>query len=239
MKWCRPASLTILSTVLLAQSGCMTSANKLTSTPALSSTDTTGGILPVAPPAQSAYPSQSIHPNSTWDDRSANLFLNRRAASSGDILTVQISINDSARFSNQSNRKRTGSKSLGLAGSFDIAGTGASGGADASLEGETAFNGNGGVSRSESLNVRVAALVREVLPNGNLYISGSQEVLVNSELRFLTITGIVRPNDILPDNTISYERIAEARISYGGRGRISEVQQPAYGQQILDQLSPL
>jgi flagellar L-ring protein precursor FlgH len=152
---------------------------------------------------------------------------------------VQISINDSAQLSNRSNRKRTGSKSLGLTGSFDIAGTGTSGSLDAALESDTAFNGNGGVSRSESINVRVAALVREVMPNGNLMISGSQEVLVNSELRFLTITGLVRPSDILPDNTISYERIAEARISYGGRGRISEVQQPAYGQQILDRLSPL
>jgi flagellar L-ring protein precursor FlgH len=217
----------------------MSTVKKLTTAPTLSSTDTTSGINPATPEAKDKFPSQSIHPNSTWDDRSANLFLNRRASNAGDILTVQISINDSAQFSNRTNRNRTGSKSLGVAGSFDIAGTGTSGKVDASLESGTAFNGNGGVSRSESINVRVAALVREVLPNGNLYISGSQEVLVNSELRFLTITGIVRPTDILPDNTISYERIAEARISYGGRGRISEVQQPAYGQQILDQLSPL
>jgi flagellar L-ring protein FlgH len=232
-------SIAVLAIVLIAQSGCMSTAGKLTTVPALSSTDVTGGINPVSPQAKTLFPSQGIHPNSTWDDRSANMFLNQRAAKAGDILTVQISINDNARFSNQSNRKRTGSKSLGLAGSFDIGGTGTSASVDASLDSETAFNGNGGVSRSESINVRVAALVHQVLPNGNLYISGSQEVLVNSELRFLTITGIVRPSDILPDNTINYERIAEARISYGGRGRISEVQQPAYGQLILDRLSPL
>jgi flagellar L-ring protein FlgH len=218
--------------------GCTSTVKSLTAPPDFSSSDITPSMHSAAI-SPSTFPSQSIHPNSTWSDKSADLFLNRRAASAGDILTVQISINDSAQLSNRSNRKRTGAKSLGLAGAFEIAGTGTSGSVDASLESNTAFNGNGGVSRSESINMRVAAMVREVLPNGNLIITGSQEVLVNSELRFLTITGIVRPSDILPDNTISYEKIAEARISYGGRGRISEVQQPAYGQQILDRLSPL
>lgn len=235
----RLAALPIVSilAVVLA-SGCASTVKDLTAAPELSPAQITGSESAYAV-SGSSFPAQGIHPNSTWNDRSANLFLSRRAVGPGDILTVQISINDSAQLSNRSNRKRTGSKSLGLAGAFDIAGTGTSGNLDASLESDTAFNGNGGVSRSESINVRVAAQVREVLPNGNFVITGSQEVLVNSELRFLTITGIVRPSDILPDNTISYERIAEARISYGGRGRISEVQQPAYGQQILDRLSPL
>jgi flagellar L-ring protein FlgH len=224
--------------VCFLASGCSSTMTQLTALPQLSPPDITSSVLP-SQERQSGFPPQGIHPNSTWNDRSANLFLNKRAVSAGDILTVQISINDSAQLSNRSNRKRTGSKSLGLSGAFDLAGTGTSASLDASLESDTAFNGNGGVSRSESINVRVAALVREVLPNGNLVISGSQEVAVNSELRFLTITGVVRPVDILPDNTISYERIAEARVSYGGRGRISEVQQPAYGQQILDRLSPL
>jgi flagellar L-ring protein FlgH len=109
----------------------------------------------------------------------------------------------------------------------------------ASLNNATDFSGNGGTARSETINLSVAASVTAVLPNGNLLITGSQEVRVNAELRILTITGVARPTDIQPNNTISYERIAEARISYGGRGRITEVQQPAYGQQILDRLSPL
>ena len=98
--------------------------------------------------------------------------------------------------------------------------------------------GTGTTARSEDLDLLVAAVVTAVMPNGNLMIRGSQEVRVNAELRILHIAGIVRPSDIGADNTVSYERIAEARISYGGRGRLTEVQQPPYGQQILDQVLP-
>ena len=107
-----------------------------------------------------------------------------------------------------------------------------------SLDSKTDTQANGEIQRSESLALNVAAVVTDVLPNGNMMIRGSQEVRVNAEMRVLTIAGIVRPSDIGAENTISYDRIAEARISYGGRGRISEVQQPAYGQQILDQVLP-
>ena len=99
-------------------------------------------------------------------------------------------------------------------------------------------NGQGTIDRSEKLRLSVAAIVNEVLPNGNVVISGSQEVRVNYELRILNIAGIVRPRDISPKNTISYDKIAEARVSYGGRGRLMEVQQPAYGQQIYDVVAP-
>jgi flagellar L-ring protein precursor FlgH len=110
--------------------------------------------------------------------------------------------------------------------------------ADGSVDSATKTNGAGATSRSEDMVLNVAAVVTDVLPNGNLLISGSQEVRVNYELRVLTIAGIVRPQDIGPENTISYERIAEARISYGGRGRLSEVQQPAWGHQVVDQVLP-
>ncbi len=98
--------------------------------------------------------------------------------------------------------------------------------------------GQGNIDRQEQIQVSVAAVVTEVLPNGNLVISGSQEVRVNYELRQLTVAGIVRPSDISRDNTIAYDRIAEARISYGGRGRLSEVQQPSWGQEIYDFVKP-
>ena len=106
------------------------------------------------------------------------------------------------------------------------------------MSSSSSSQGQGNIDRSEQIQVSVAAVVTRVLANGNLMISGTQEVRVNYELRVLTIAGIVRPSDIGAENTINYERIAEARISYGGRGRVSEVQQPAYGQQILDQVLP-
>lgn len=118
---------------------------------------------------------------------------------------------------------------------YAAAGSGSLGGASA---GKSNSTGKGGVTRSESIDLVIAAVVTEVLPNGNLLIQGAQEVRVNFEVRELTVAGIVRPRDVSTDNSVSYERIAEARISYGGRGRITEVQQPAWGQQIIDALSP-
>ena len=94
------------------------------------------------------------------------------------------------------------------------------------------------MTRSENIELSIAAVVTEVLPNGNLMITGSQEVRVNAELSILTIAGVVRPSDIGAQNTIPYDRIAEARVSYGGRGRLTEVQQPPYGQQVLDTVLP-
>lgn len=186
------------------------------------------------------YPARpSGNEYSTWTDRAASLFTANRAISKGDIVTVKIAINDRAKLDNQSERNRKSTRSLGLSGNFSTS-SGASG--DASAEGNinsgTDFEGSGGTTRSETIDLSIAAVVVEELANGNLLIQGSQEVRVNAEMRILTITGIVRPSDIGPDNTVDYERIAEARISYGGRGRITEVQQPPYGQQALDLYLP-
>jgi flagellar L-ring protein precursor FlgH len=175
---------------------------------------------------------------SLWNDRQSRLFTDPRALSPGDILTVKIKINDRARFKNESERSRTTSRSLGLNGEYEWNGVGSGGGAEGEIGSKTSTTGDGATERSEALDLLVAAVVTDVMPNGNLLIRGSQEVRVNAELRILTIGGIVRPQDIGAQNTISYERIAEARISYGGRGRLTEVQQPPYGQQILDHVLP-
>jgi len=184
-----------------------------------------------------ARPSDSEY--STWSDRAASLFTANRAISKGDIVTVRIAINDRAKLDNKSARNRNSSRSIGLGGSFS-ASNGAAGDAEAegSINSGTDFEGSGGTTRSETIDLSIAAVVVEELANGNLLIQGSQEVRVNAEMRILTISGIVRPSDIGPENTVDYERIAEARISYGGRGRISEVQQPPYGQQALDLYLP-
>ena len=176
---------------------------------------------------------------SLWNDRQSRLFTDPRALSPGDILTVRIKINDRAKFKNESERSRTADRSLGGDLAFDWDGVGDRRQRRRQHRFEDhrpPATARPRVPRTSSCSV--AAVVIEVLPNGNLIIKGSQEVRVNAELRILTIGGIVRPYDIGPENTISYERIAEARISYGGRGRLTEVQQPPYGQQILDRVLP-
>lgn len=191
-----------------------------------------------APYSYPEEPRAPVKKFSLWDDRQSRLFTDPRALRDGDILTVRIKLNDKANFKNQNDRSRTAARKLGYDVKLGWEDASTSGKGDAGLSSSTETNADGEIKRSENLELNVAAVVTEVLPNGNLMIRGSQEVRVNYELRVLTIAGMVRPSDIGAENTISYERIAEARISYGGRGRVSEVQQPAYGQQILDQVLP-
>jgi flagellar L-ring protein FlgH len=176
--------------------------------------------------------------NSTWSNASADLFTSPRARHVGDIVTVNIQIDDKAEFDNASDRSRQSSISAGLDYAFSFKGWNADGTGDIGVDSSSSSTGQGTIDRSEKLRLSVAAIVNEVLPNGNVVISGSQEVRVNFEVRVLNIAGIVRPRDISPKNTIGYDKIAEARVSYGGRGRLMEVQQPAYGQQIYDVVAP-
>jgi flagellar L-ring protein precursor FlgH len=227
-----------LLAIAAALAGCNTSMQEVGVPPALSPVG-----YGVGGPTKDAYsypspPPEPVKRFSLWDDRQSKLFTDARALQHGDIMTVRIQINDRARFLNESERSRTANRNLGLSGGFAWGGVGGSASADGDIGSGTSTKGAGATARSENIQLSVAAVVIDVLPNGNLVISGSQEVLVNAELRILTITGIVRPSDIDASNTISYERIAEARISYGGRGRLTEVQQPPYGQQILDNVLP-
>lgn len=179
---------------------------------------------------------------SAWSDSAADLFRDARAMRVGDVITVKISIKDKAVIDNASNRSRDSTMSLDRSMQYDVAAgnIAAKGNASGQTSGgaKSTSTSSGGVNRSESIELLVAAIVVRVLPNGHLLIRGTQEVRVNFELRELTVAGIVRPRDVATDNTISYERIAEARISYGGKGRITEVQQPAWGQQLIDAISP-
>lgn len=181
-------------------------------------------------------------PGSLWTDRASDLFKDARARRPGDIVSVAISVRDKASFDNSSKRSRDASHGFGLdiSKKIDWAGAASAGKAtvDSAIKANTQHDGKGAIARSESIELRIAAVVTEVLSNGNLVIQGSQELRVNQELRELTISGIVSVADIRPDNTISYERIAEARVSYGGRGRVMEVQQPGWGHQIIDLISP-
>jgi len=180
--------------------------------------------------------------NSIWQDSSGDLFRDPRAMRVGDVVTVKISIKDKASLDNTSERSRDAKRNLNFDTSYDLAypflkGKG-EGKIDSAVNSGTSTKGQGAITRSESIELLVAAVVSDVLPNAYLVISGTQEVRVNHEVRVLSVAGLVRPRDIATDNTISYDKIAEARISYGGRGRITEVQQPGWGQQIVDIISP-
>ncbi|MFN0191030.1 MAG: flagellar basal body L-ring protein FlgH [Aestuariivirga sp.] len=173
-----------------------------------------------------------------WIGGPADFFRDDRAKQMGDLVTVNIKIDDKANFNNSTDRSRRASISSDA--SFDmgilaLVGTG-KGQLDASSG--SSSEGEGTITRSEKLSIALAASVRQVLPNGHLVISGTQEVLVNSEIRILRVEGIVDPKDISRGNAIDYARIAEARISYGGAGNSSDVQRPGWAHQAWDKISP-
>jgi len=176
--------------------------------------------------------------HSLWKDNRENLFADARALKVGDVVTVRIRMADQARLNNETGRSRDSGANFGFDFGANFGGAGSSGNLGAGVNSGSSSRGQGTIDRSERIDVNVAAVVTNVLPNGNLMISGSQEVRVNYEMRVLNVAGIVRPRDISARNTIDYEKIAEARISYGGRGRSMEVQQPAWGQQVYDRVTP-
>jgi flagellar L-ring protein precursor FlgH len=188
---------------------------------------------------------QAASANSLWRSGARAFFIDQRANRVGDILTVQIDINDSAQTSNASNSSRTAGMSsgvdnfLGLESSLGRFFPGGFDPANAINTNSTSTNaGAGAVTRSERISLTIAAVVTNVLPNGNMVIQGSQEVRTNAELRQLTVAGIVRPEDISSANVIRHTQIAEARISYGGRGDISRVQKTPAGQSLVERFQP-
>ncbi|TNE66493.1 MAG: flagellar basal body L-ring protein FlgH [Alphaproteobacteria bacterium] len=201
-------------------------------------------------------------PNSLWRTGARAFFKDQRASNVGDILTVNIDIADNAKIGNSTSRTRATAEGAGVSnfGGLEQAipnlyssrsrAAADTGGTDAAVRGaydpsalvgadsSSSYAGTGAVDRSEAIKLTVAAIVTDVLPNGNLVIQGRQEVRVNFEKRELLIAGIVRPEDISSGNTISHTQIAEARISYGGKGQITDVQQPRYGTQLYDIIFP-
>lgn len=182
---------------------------------------------------------------SLWSGGKTSLLGDHRAVARGDIMTVVIEIDESAEISNSTDRSRSGSENLEIPNLFGLPqriNVGITDGASldnaVELGSSSKSQGDGSVKRSESLTLRVAVTVVDVLPNGVLSIEGVQEVRVNFEMRELLVSGYVRPEDISRQNEITYDKIASARISYGGRGQISDMQQPRIGQQILDAALP-
>jgi flagellar L-ring protein precursor FlgH len=196
--------------------------------------------LPMPDPERTA----DFMPNSLWRQGAKAFFKDQRARRVGDVLTVVINLNDTAKLDNETERRRTsserGNKLLGYEQSLNRVLPQAVDPTNlVSLGGTTSSVGSGKVDRKEEIKLTVAALITQVLPNGNLVIQGRQEVRVNFEVRELLVAGVVRPEDISSSNQVQHTQVAEARISYGGRGQLTEVQQPRYGQQVLDILLPV
>lgn len=238
-------SALLLATCALA-SGCSSidRLSQIGEQPKLSAIDnptTQPGYKPVQMPMPKTEVA-SYNPNSLWRNGSRAFFKDQRATHVGDLLTVTVNITDKANIENDTQRSRTNKEDSGIT---DFIGAKTITQANKILPGRiltadstASSEGKGSVDRKEALQTNVAAVVTQVLPNGNLVVEGKQEIRVNFEIRELVVAGIVRPEDIQSDNTIDSSKIAQARIAYGGRGQITDVQQPRYGQQVMDVLLP-
>ncbi len=247
----RPGALRVLAAAVMvtALSGCnlFSRLSEVGSEPALTSIRnpaTLHGNQPIQMPMPA--PVEAVHhPNSLWRPGSRAFFKDQRANQVGDILTVNIEIDDSASLNNSTTRSREAGEGAALSAFLgyesllsDIFPDAVNPDNLVNLDSDSNSSGTGAVQRQEDIKFELAAIVTQVLPNGNLVIGGRQEVRVNYEVRQIQVAGIVRPEDIRSDNTIPYDKVAEARIAYGGRGQLSDLQQPRYGQQIYDILWP-
>lgn len=180
--------------------------------------------------------------NALWRPGSRAFFKDQRAAQVGDIVTILVTMNDSANLSNATNASRTGTESAGMPNFFGMQALLPKTIVDPSKLLSTSSSndntGTGQIKRAEAVTLRLAGVVTQVLPNANLVISARQEIRVNSELREMQVTGVIRPQDIASDNTVKHDRMAEARIAYGGRGQLMDVQSPRWGQQVMDIVLP-
>lgn len=250
--------LTAVALAAIALSGCnaFSRVSQIGEAPPLTTIQdpkTQPGYQPVSLPMPAPIISER-QPNSLWKAGSRAFFKDQRASNIGDILTVLVSFDDKAQFNNETQTQRTTNEqdtmpqAMGfehqiqnllphnaLGGPLGSAGNN---GTLVNVTGATNNDGKAEINREEQVTLEVAALVTQVLPNGNLVIQGHQEIRVNYEVRDLQITGVLRPQDITAINTVPLDKLAEARVSYGGRGQLTNDQQPRYGEQLLDVIAP-
>jgi len=212
---------------------------------AVSNPTTAPNYEPLSWPMPETQPAPKQYANSLWQPGARAFFRDQRAARVGDILRVNVKFEDKAELNTETGRDRTSDENLGAPSVFGLQSKlfkNIPGKQDPSnlldINGKASTKGTGVIKRKEKIETQVAALVTQILPNGNLVIDGSQEMRVNFELREISIKGVVRPQDIKSDNTIDSSQVAMSRINYGGRGQLTEIQQPRWGSQVLEVLSP-
>lgn len=240
-------ALALLASVSLAACGAGERLADVGKPPAMSAIEnptTRSDYRAVSMPMPAAQP-VTRQRNSLWASDRQAFFEDQRADNVGDILTVMLDIKDKAELDNSSRRSRQASEDAGLASFLgyeanlaQVLPEAVNNGSLIGAESGSNHNGSGTIDREEKIQMKLAATIMQILPNGNLVIQGRQEVRVNFEKRILEFAGVIRPQDITIDNTISYDKVAEARVSYGGKGQITDVQQPRYGQQVYDVLFP-
>lgn len=235
--------------LVIALSGCnaLTRLSSIGSEPPLTAIQNPtlqAGYRPVSMPMPAPKPAER-NANSLWRTGSRAFFKDQRAADVGDILTVVVDLQDQATLNNKTTRARTSNENatlgalLGYEAALDFLLPEAVVNTDlVDANAQHDATGTGTISRDEDIDLKIAAVISQILPNGNLVIHGRQEIRINFEARELQVAGVIRPEDISSTNTINYEQIAEARISYDGRGQLSDLQQPRYGQQVFDILFP-
>ncbi len=244
-----PKNLLILSASMLALSACASTIEKLERVgarpdmTAIANPQTRPDYQPLSWPLPDPEAQTARTANSLWQPGSRAFFRDQRASRVGDILRINVAIADQAKLDNRTDRQRDSEDNaaapVALGGEKLIKGFGLGEAANLlDITSGTKSSSNGKIDRKETINTQVAALITQVLPNGNLVIEGSQEILVNYEIREVSVNGVIRPQDINSDNTIDSSQIAQARIVYSGRGQVSDIQQPRWGQQVIDVLSP-
>ncbi len=250
----KPLKLMLLSVTALSLSACGNTLSRLDQIgehPPLSKIEnpqTRADYKPLSWPLPDPEGASTRTANSLWQPGARGFFRDQRATRVGDILKVNVSIADSAKFDNTTNAGRTGSdsSSVNAIGGLEakigklipFAGISTDPTKLIDVSGNTQSNSTGKIDRKETIKTQIAALVTQVLANGNLVIEGTQEILVNYEVREISIRGVIRPQDITSENAVDSTQIAQARIVYSGRGRISDVEQPRWGQQAVEILSP-
>lgn len=195
-----------------------------------------------APPA----PKYSPAPGSLWKGESNRnmLFADNKAVYQGDIITIVVNETSSAKNDASTNTSRSTSTEakisalLGLDASIlkrnaNMGGEIAAGGTSTST-----MKGSGDTNRGNTLKMNIAGRVVKVLENGNLLIEGRKQVTINDEDQYIVITGVIRPQDVTPDNTVDSKNIADARIIYTGAGVVTDKQRPGWGTRILDWIWP-
>lgn len=237
----------ILSAAALSLTACASTVERLERVgqrPPMSTIEnpqTAADYKPLSWPLPDPEPNSTRTANSLWQPGSRAFFRDQRASRVGDILRVNVAVADRAKMDNRTNNQRDTQESvtpniLPMPAQLDKLGWNEGRWAEISNGSQT--NTNGRIDRKETINTQVAALITQVLPNGNLVIEGSQEILVNYEMREVSVRGVVRPQDITSDNTVDSSQIAQARIVYSGRGMITDKGKPRWGYEVIDAISP-